>query len=709
MSGKENESPKEKVSAVSGAMFAFPTIFALMGTSTVILFERVWTSSLNITLPHGTSISTATSSLIPQFLSYLALMSVALITILLALVAVGLIGLACVSIGRAIWALRYNFSLSWRIIYGWSLSVLPKPEIGEPVAPKKETFSRRIERNKNAIEAANEKIKSERAATKNFVNSAQGLLTDIFAGGWTILFGGDKITLMAVTARAAILGLAVFGLLMLNSQHADRHLQQLAGERFANGYPVPKDSNSDETPDSTDGEAALATVPLECTTLRAGLHNFSVYLKIFEPFSTEITCGRVTFASGYPLQGSRLRDRDGPADTRVSAPVFHLGNYGDWVVLAPFDGPTERVFVQARQVLEYSQSRPQPDASPSALAALLTRMQTVVNRIGVGDETVRSAQLLLLAQISDKISSSPESTYTTDPNINALVSWAVDDALKNQPWTDDITRAAGAQSSAIAALEQRFQDHLTAQTEAPSEELLELFRSHLDTLNGFLNQDTPNVSVELPSNFASQVTEALLQAGEIDTPPTLQDRWLNALEAQVSQRFNKEEIEHCRQNDVRVEPIIFAEGRADVSRADVGNIIAKLTEHFKWIPDGSQDVLRVQLIGFASATGRSPLNSELAERRADNVKQALVEALFGDTPSFDGNAEGPAWLSKSGLIVLAYGGGEVLDGADDEDPRRVEIHVCRLTDPDVTGDLTADFGADFGADAITPILTNVQD
>lgn len=83
----------------------------------------------------------------------------------------------------------------------------------------------------------------------------------------------------------------------------------------------------------------------------------------------------------------------------------------------------------------------------------------------------------------------------------------------------------------------------------------------------------------------------------------------------------------------------------------------------------------------ASATGAMSHNDDLAEQRADNVKQVLIETLFGLALSQNGNADSPALLSRVQLIMRTDGMGHTFDGINQEGPHRADVTICHLSHP----------------------------
>lgn len=650
---KSTTSNDSQVATLKKVMLSLPTIFALTGTSTVLFFEQTWTRGLEISLPHGVGATSGTSPLLPQILIYLLLIALVLI---LGAIFFALLLSFCFSImggGRAAWSRRDALALAARRAYGCFASKVA-PEGAEEAAKSP------AEVNQEAIDALRDQREEARSAATRVWKSSQTNLRKMLIWAWEVLFGAADLTLWTGVVRIAVLFAAAWGVLELTDARAAAHKEQLAGLRDAQGRFV--------------GEASedLACEPLSLTAL-----SFERPVRFNWPKNlgrSDLPCGRVTFASNYPLPDSRLKDQTRAGS--VSVPVFHLGRYGDWVVLAPLASPTERVFVQSRQVLEFSKVGPivppitqEDETEPEAPAVDLVARLVALEVGKVDADTVKRL-------IEDALS--------------------VHEAIA--PWTEDLAGEAAARQKAVAG-ETEAREQAVAVLIAAREKAYEALR---DEFRAFLASETEArakawdalvVAVARLSDVLDKPLHVIMPEGGfggIPEVPGIRRHFANAFR----QTMTDDHVRLCSTTLSELPPIVFGEGRVDVSEEDAKRMVRKLAE-LGWTPDGAENGsagrFLVELQGFASGTGLSSQNALLAERRADAAKQALVRVAFGLEAGQSADALGPELLTRSGLAVVADGGGEALDGAGASNPRRVTITVCQVASGTTeTADLSAE-------------------
>lgn len=617
---KPPPAPKDnEVATLQKVLLSLPTIFALTGTSTVLFFEQTWTRNLEISLPHGVGATSGTSPLLPQILIYLLLIALFFAAVVIVVVLIGYLVLSFVGGGRAAWSQRHAFELAARKIYG-----LVAPETTPEGAEEGTKTPRSL--NEEAIAELWVQRAKARSGSAEFWKSGKGYLRNALSRVWEVLFGTADVTLPVAAVRIAVLSVSALAVLLLTADRAKEHVEQLAGERDAQGQKL---------------EQPLDTLPCETLTVTALPIGWPRILG-----RSEVPCGRVTLTSGYAVDASRLVDPERTGT--VSVPVFHLGRYGDWVVLAPLGAPSERVFVQARHVLEFSQMGP--------------RLLQVSNDPSEEDEAPwREAMAKFLARL-DKLEAGALGT----DQVEKIIDDALDAHVANVPWEAALTSEREARRKADDILRTELRAYLKEDTEARAtawQALVDALARLSEVLDDPLQLDMPQVWVGI-----------LDETESISAVQDIQQHFAQAFR----QTMTAEHKQMCASTLLALPPVVFGEGSIEVSDEDAARMVQGLVD-LGWTPDGTQGLFLLELEGFASGTGLSGQNALLAERRADAVKRALVRAAFRLGSSESPDALGPELLTRARLVVVADGGGEALDGAGANAPRRVTIRMCQVS------------------------------
>lgn len=200
-------------------------------------------------------------------------------------------------------------------------------------------------------------------AFDTFLKRQSAAIQHAFLRGWSsansLSRDGRRNLLWALTSRSArggrvvalrvglalLLALTVMGLARLQGVRTSQQIARIAHV----------------------GDCEMTTPGVIATSLR-DLTGSDLVGRIAGTFDWPVSCGKLVLATGHPIAESGLRsdsDHDGGAPgTRQSVmteKVFHIGNFGDWAVLAPARKANLRIQVRRSAIVEFV-----PDGTPPA-------------------------------------------------------------------------------------------------------------------------------------------------------------------------------------------------------------------------------------------------------------------------------------------------------------------------------------------------------
>ncbi|WP_427969811.1 hypothetical protein [Altererythrobacter sp.] len=692
---KHKEEAKGSDAKVERFLLSFPAIFALTGTSTVLLFEQVWTTGLGITLPFGAGLSSGVSPLLLQVMIYLLGMAVAFIALMLLLIVIVLAISPILSV--------LYFIIRTSPIYVWLLLSLTKMLSAHNYSRLRPANDRigedRYLKNELARQEAWSKLDGWNLDQVQFFRKMWHSMMKLWDLTWRTLFGAEQVTIRAATARATAIFAAFLALSYATSRQAVALRTQLEftaeGAEMAPRSCVTLQASlwtallgadigmNDEQVEPADGlirtDEVQSALDVLLTFLRA-----------------EIPCGRITLASYDVLAVSPLLDASLRPDAPLSGEAFYLGRYGDWVVFAPLNDPTKRVLLTSRQVLGFTkieeENLPKADPVPPVVKVVEGR----------GDQALRESLFMNTALIMSTAFVLRQEQSRLQDELNRLRAWVeegggvdlqslIDGIAKDRPWRDDLEAA------------QKWQMDLTRFVTSSSERL-RLTQSHdlKEVIEAFTQQlasvATRSIEVTIapqqsiltfPEELAQDISDIRTAAEDLYRHVVKESVGLGTASArpQVAGLLSELMIDSpgntCSESDHPSYQVIFGEGETRPGNAEIERIATDLLE---MRPQGDVNgQILVEIKGYASATGSSFRNSVIAEARADNVKRALVEQMFKVTPPQNGDEDGPELLTNEGMIVVAYGAGETLDGVGAHHPRRADVSICWLIAPIAPG------------------------
>ncbi|MGB3315684.1 MAG: OmpA family protein [Albidovulum sp.] len=615
------------VDRIPPELFSAPGLLILLTAPALAVYDRLWRGWLGIDLPIGSVTSGAGAFLAAELVALFGLLFAAYLSV----------GWALSRVARAIGRVKARFSEEGRrskramrrLKFYWLIHYIRLSAANKWLRMINFFRRRKTEPCDVKRQVAGETADMLRIAARFRLGykrrlQEQSRKADRFiAWLWRSLFNGERITVRTVLFRvSAITAIALLSCAPLYS------MAQSAKTRI--GDTGTKDERR-----------------VKCETVLVGGSVATLMETVGLPLANRIPCGRAYLSDRHSVIAAGLKPALLPSTlsgTQMTEEVFHLGRYGDWEVFAPHRAPGERIILKAAMVQQFLPSKPM--TAPWSVAGHLRMIRTTLLTFG------RSAHSYARSLISSAISQATDlARLQTDLD---LLNVRVDE---------------------LAALQ------VTVQLPKP-----EVFVTVLNETGNDIGMSDVLSGLGNAVEALTHATTALNSAGNrmSDSVAVPVPGFVHGSRQQLIRAFGEDGMNECDNVQVDGPDIFFSEGSFVPN--DPGPIVA-FAEKFKNLRKSG--VKRdnhhiIFLTGYASATGLSAQNADLADRRADRVKSIFVQKLFNLSPR-RADEEGHEHLRKDNISVVAFGAGETIDDRNmdmDVSPRRVEIRYCTISATD---------------------------
>lgn len=635
-------------------LLSAPSLFIILSSPVVLLLDQVWRNGLNIYLPVGSGASDANSILTPELV--FSLFAFALIYIFGVLFFVFIVFLASVTVStyKRYEIVRYALSrtlfvtLSRLWIWGWEFlfwiaAHCPSDRARSWARENKKT---RLTALKQKAQARLRAFKAQSQRWEQDIKSWMSMPAKYGKCALSTMFGGAPTSFRIAIARGA--GILLAGLMVLYSVHSD-------------AVSVANDLDDHNVEGSTEHAATVSGDKLpECKTIeRSGPTSSFLYYITNKIVGADIStvgaiCGRITFSRHYQMNASRLRDMGVAENKPISREVFHLGRYGDWIALAPADDTSERIYLKSSQIVEFSPLQPVEDPRVEPLVAVFKKallfgrfVVALQNRLSPSEPslTTLASQITVLEMSNADLSRSFKSLYEAHEKNN------------------------------IPAIAQRLADQEKSLKVLVESGIAEKVAAEL----GKLPRDLTVILQE--TGFAAAVDKLRTAAGALQTTEP-KSHWLA-----LASLIGESALTACRAHKPELMMSVqFTEGSADIAPGWEPGKPREYIKKLRALKENGEAQRLILVRGYASMTGQSDQNLQLADQRADNVKTRLIQLIYqGDISPENINNIGPERLSEDGITIFARGFGETIDGNGINHPRRVDIIDCPLRPETLAG------------------------
>ncbi|MGJ5621401.1 hypothetical protein [Sulfitobacter sp. MF3-043] len=617
-----------KAEPVTLALASGPGLLVLLTPAAVLLFERAWRHELGITIPIGTELFASGSMLTLDIIFALFGVVMAYVFLVagfcLVLLLLGWLTALVFALIPAGQLLLYGVTFVYLIVK----RLLCNGIFAAARALPYEKFHTWSEQSATRLATSLERTRDTRRkslldggwAWMGKVRTGSIRLANLFSNALSVAFGAGPLTRTRLTVRLVCVA-AAGALSLWNVQNEARQLN-----------------------------AALETQK-ECKDLtRTGW--FGSGMSALGLSAPGAICGKITFAQRHSMQATRLRDAAMQLDLLISKNVYHLGRYGDWVVVAPADDTSARVLLKASQISEFARAAPLPEQEadgPPESGGTQAQLAQAFSQLATLSAGLAETRGEMRDFIQGRPSMGPELLERVK-SVQTDTATILQSAVRNELESVDLDLrrlwdAVGNLEAAVATT-------------------IPLLAEQADWSRRAPESDEKLLAAAIELQTAARLLQFKGSSSEGDGSGAI-------LRAELESRYGVDVLVACRAGR---EPISvgFSEGSARVLADGPVEKVRDLIE-----ARGSEDRDRLVLIeGYASATGSSLDNLRLADRRADTVKTRLIEALFETATPLIANEDGPELLSRKRITMVAYGVGEALDGQGSSLPRRVDIYIC---------------------------------